>query len=957
MGSWWGAPRPYSSATSLLRTVVLAAATAFVVFPAPALMVKHHDFKRCDQSGFCVRQRAHARLADLFTNPAPGEPVNFTERYTLDLTSLAVDEAAGTVRASLVDADAPSTAGSPRLRFELDLLAAGAVRVRLVEDAVPAAAPDATAGDAGEVATPPSAPAGPRFELLPRGGSQALDLPPTEAAAQPATAARVLADDGGSAELRVAAPDGRQLVVRVAAQPFSVSVSDAQDGGGLPLVVINGRGYLNYELRRRKDDPSDEVPAAADEASLDDRQKEVARLMREVKKDLWEESFGGKKDSKPYGPTSIGVDVSFPGSAHAYGLPEHASSFALKPTRGAGAAYTDPYRLYNFDVFEYELDSPMALYGSVPFVMAHSARASIGALWLSAAEMWVDVEKTVGADGVPTTHTHWMAESGILDFLLFLGPRPHDVANQLTLYTGRPGLPQYFAIGYHQCRWNYLDQDDVTDVDASFDAHDIPYDVIWLDIEHTDGKRYLTWDKAKFPDPKAMLANLAKSSRKMVTIVDPHIKADGSYFVSKEAKELNLFVKNSGGTDTYEGWCWPGSSNWIDYLNPDAREFWARKFALDQYEHRATFEGLLQRGANADRPFVLSRAYFIGTQRYGAIWTGDNFARWDHLEATVPMLLSNSIAGIVFSGADVGGFFGNTEPELLVRWYQTGVFQPFFRAHAHIDTKRREPWLFGEPYTTLLREAVRTRYRLMPYLYTAFWEASVSGKPIMRPLLSEFPQDEATFAIDDSFMVGDALLIRPVVNVGSTSVNVYLPPSSVWYDYFTLGRVTSGNVTADAPLEKTPVFMRGGTIIPRRDRMRRSSTLTLRDPFTLVVALSAEKTAHGKLYLDDGHSYEHERGMYLLSKLAYTDGVLTCTSERQEGGGVGTPAEAAARLGARVERLIITGLRAEPRSVVVRGGRKLEFRSAQASSGTGVVVTVKDPGVRVGEDWQISVQI
>ncbi|KAJ1551409.1 hypothetical protein HK405_014570, partial [Cladochytrium tenue] len=266
-------------------------------------MVVLSHFKRWHQSGFCVRQRAHARLADLFSHPAPGEPVNFTERYTLDLTSLTVNAAAGTVRASLVDADAPSTAGSPRLRFELDLLAAGAVRVRLVEDAVPAAAPEATAGDAGEVATPPSAPAGPRFELLPRGGSLALDLPPTEAAAQPATAARVLADDGGgSAELSVEAPDGRQLVVRVVARPFLVSVSDAQDGGGLPLIVINGRGYLNYELRRRKDDPSDEVPAppAADEASLDDRQKEVARLMREVKKDMWKESFGEEEDSKPY---------------------------------------------------------------------------------------------------------------------------------------------------------------------------------------------------------------------------------------------------------------------------------------------------------------------------------------------------------------------------------------------------------------------------------------------------------------------------------------------------------------------------------------------------------------------------------------------------------------------------------------------------------------------------------
>ncbi|KAJ1550857.1 hypothetical protein HK405_015732, partial [Cladochytrium tenue] len=150
-----------------------------------------------------------------------------------------------------------------------------------------------------------------------------------------------------------------------------------------------------------------------------------------------------------------------------------------------------------------------------------------------------------------------MAESGILDFMLFLGPRPHDVANQLTLYTGRPALPQYFAIGYHQCRWNYVDQDDVANVDAGFDSHNIPCDVIWLDIEHTDGKRYFTWDKATFPDPKAMLAELAKKGRKMVTIVDPHIKVDNSYPVYNEANHHQLFVLDAGGRDAYPGHCWP----------------------------------------------------------------------------------------------------------------------------------------------------------------------------------------------------------------------------------------------------------------------------------------------------------------------------------------------------------------------------------------------------------------
>jgi alpha 1,3-glucosidase len=141
---------------------------------------------------------------------------------------------------------------------------------------------------------------------------------------------------------------------------------------------------------------------------------------------------------------------------------------------------------------------------------------------------------------------------------------------------------------------------------------------------------------------------------------------------------------------------------------------------------------LTHRNETNQRPFVLSRAFFAGTQRFGAIWTGDNVASWEHLELASPMLLTIGLSGIPFSGADVGGFFGNPDAELLTRWYQAGIYYPFFRAHAHLDSKRREPWLFGEPYTTQIREAIRTRYTLLPFWYTLFQEASVEGTPIIR---------------------------------------------------------------------------------------------------------------------------------------------------------------------------------------------------------------------------------
>ncbi|GLT53611.1 hypothetical protein SLA2020_268710 [Shorea laevis] len=182
--------------------------------------------------------------------------------------------------------------------------------------------------------------------------------------------------------------------------------------------------------------------------------------------------------------------------------------------------------------------------------------------------------------------------------------------------------------------------------------------------------------------------------------------------------------------------------------------------AYGYYFHMATADGLLKRGDGKDRPFVLSRAIFAGSQKYGAIWTGDNSAEWDHLRVSVPMILTLGLTGISFSGADVGGFFGNPEPELLVRWYQLGAYYPFFRGHAHHDTKRREPWLFGERNTELIRDAIHVRYMLLPYFYTLFREANTSGVPVVRPLWMEFPSEEATFSNDEAFMVGNSIMVQ-----------------------------------------------------------------------------------------------------------------------------------------------------------------------------------------------------
>ena len=530
--------------------------------------------------------------------------------------------------------------------------------------------------------------------------------------------------------------DGYEAVVRH--EPFEVYV---RERSGRRVLSLNSHGLFDFEQMRKKGEG-----------------------------DNWEEKFRTHTDSRPFGSQSISFDVSFYESSFVYGIPEHATSFALKPTKGPGVEESaEPYRLFNLDVFEYDHESPFGLYGSIPFMVSHGGTGkSSGFFWLNAAEMQIDVFAK-GWDGESSSRidTLWMSEAGIVDTFFFVGPEPKDVVRQYASVTGTSAMPQLFATGYHQCRWNYKDEEDVAQVDSKFDEYDIPYDVLWLDIEHTDGKRYFTWDSALFPNPEEMQKKLGAKGRRMVTIVDPHIKRDDTYFLHKEATEMGYYVKDSSGKD-FDGWCWPGSSSYIDMLSPEIREWWGGRFSYKNYvgstpslyiwndmnepsvfngpevtmprdalhvggvEHRevhnaygyyfhmATSDGLVMRGEGKDRPFVLSRAIFPGTQRYGAIWTGDNTAEWEHLRVSIPMLLTLGLTGITFSGtvtltvglfffcldcngsflfsfagADIGGFFGNPEPELLVRWYQVGAYYPFFRGHAHHDTKRREPWLFG----------------------------------------------------------------------------------------------------------------------------------------------------------------------------------------------------------------------------------------------------------------------
>lgn len=487
-----------------------------------------------------------------------------------------------------------------------------------------------------------------------------------------------------------------------------------------------------------------------------------------------------------------------------------------------------------------------------------------------------------------------------------------------------------------------------------------------------------------------MQDTLKQSGRKLVNIVDPHMKitedfrqhtecTKGGWTPPDTCEDYEGNYVKSRDHEEYNGICWPGSSSWPDFTRPEVRQWWSEQFTYEKYqdstpilhiwndmnepavfsgpektmpkenihgkfEHRevhniygtymqrATYEGLLLRDENKKRPFVLSRAFYAGAHRYGAVWTGDNLADWGHLEKSIPMLLGVTIGGLSFCGADVGGFFKDPTPELLVRWYQLAAFTPFFRAHAHIESARREPWLYEEVHLNRIREAIKGRYRLLPYWYTTFYEYSTKGSPVMRPLFLEFFNDKKTYEIENEFMVGDALLVCFVNSQGTS--NVYLP-EGVWFDLHTYEKFQGGEFTIIAPEDRVPVFIRGGSIIPTKEKQRTSSALMQEDPVTVIVVLDAEQKAKGKMFVDDGESFEYKKGHFILGTFEWNKGILdysvryTWNHEN------------------KIDKIIIVGLEANPILVRAQGKRNMKFEIQ------GEIVVVSGEHLNVSEAWSI----
>lgn len=550
------------------------------------------------------------------------------------------------------------------------------------------------------------------------------------------------------------------------------------------------------------------------------------------------------------------------------------------------------YVNWNTDNPAPHVDSFKSLYKSIPFFMVLGENYCYG--------IFADnTYKTTFDFGFESSEYYIVShEKGFLDYYFFPGEKPSDVVKKYTGLTGTTPLFQRWIYGSHQSRWGYCSQDEILGIAEAFEKNEIPCDVIHMDIDYMDGYRVFTFDKERFPDTKALSETLADKGIKLISIIDPGVKKDEAYFMYREGMEMDAFAHDAQGA-VYENAVWPGTSVFPDFSREDVRKWWGEKtkILLDHgirgiwndmnepasfrgplpddvkfaagahdeihniYGHlmaKATYEGLLEQD-NGRRPFVLTRAAYAGSQKYCGGWTGDNHSIWAHLTLSLEQICNLSLCGMAMCGSDIGGFGSDVTPELLVRFYQAAVFAPFFRNHSAVGTRRQEPWLFDEKTRDAVRKTVRLRYRFIPYIYDLARECERTGEPIVRPLVYEYPHDKMVRNICDEYLLGKFVLVAPVTVPGKFAREVYLPEGE-WYDYETNEKYTGGKyILADAPLDKVPVFIRAGAILPVAEG-NIQSTEDITSENTRILTYPGQGTfIH---YEDDNETLAYREGSY-----------------------------------------------------------------------------------------------
>jgi len=547
-------------------------------------------------------------------------------------------------------------------------------------------------------------------------------------------------------------------------------------------------------------------------------------------------------------------------------------------------------KLWNTDNYGYGKDNGQRLYQSHPWVLGVGENGkSFGVIADNTWKMEISLGERIT----------FSSEGPAFRVIVIEKDSPQEVMKELGKLTGTIELPPLWSLGFHQCRYSYYPDERVKSLADTMRLKNIPCDVIWMDIDYMQDFKIFTFDSIHFPNPKETNDYLHKNDFKSVWMIDPGIKAEKGFFVYDSGEKINAWV-HTRNDSVFLGKVWPGDcvfpdftqskvSKWwgglyenfmakgvdgvwndmnepavfetVDWTMPDSNKHIGDEYIKNDIHLRyhnvygmmmveSSRKGIIKSNPEK-RPFVLTRSNFLGGHRYAATWTGDNNSSMKHLKQSIPMSLNLSLSGQPFNGPDIGGFAGNATPELYAHWIAVGAFYPFSRAHSTKGSINQEPWSFGEEVETVSREALERRYRLLPYLYTLFWESANTGMPVMRPVFFNNPSEKYLRTEQENFLLGSDLLIVP-----KWSENGQIP-SGNWRNISINGEKSQNHKY------HPDVLIRPGAIVPLCNPIVSTNSFSL-DTITLLVSLDTNFSAKGILYSDLGEGYGYKEGEFSL---------------------------------------------------------------------------------------------
>lgn len=588
-------------------------------------------------------------------------------------------------------------------------------------------------------------------------------------------------------------------------------------------------------------------------------------------------------------------------SENYYGLGEKSGNLNRKGRR---------FEMRNLDAMGYNAETTDPLYKHIPFYITRKNDVSFGIYYDNLASCWFDLGNEL--DNYHIAYKSYRAEDGDLDYYVILGPTVLDVTKKYTALTGGTIFGPKWSLGYSGSTMSYTDAPDAQQQLKKFvdlcAEYDIPCDSFQLSSGYTSigNKRYVfNWNYDKVPNPNAMSAHFHQAGMHLAANIKPCLLQDHPRY--EEVKNLGLFIQDSEFNQPERSVFWDDEGSHLDFTNPKTIEWWKQnvtkqllEYGIDstwndnnEYEvwdgnakcfgfgkeipiklirplqpllmMKSSYEAQREFTPNL-RPYLISRSGSPGMNRYVQTWSGDNRTSWNTLRYNIRMGLGMSLSGLYNLGHDVGGFSGNKpEPELFVRWVQNGVMHPRFTIHSWNDDKTvNEPWMYPE-VTHIIRDTIKLRYRLMPYLYNTFWKAHHALEPMLRPTFLDHEHDINTFEENDDYLLGKDLLVASVVEQDQRKREVYLPKNNAgWYDFYDHTYHLDGQtITADAPLEKIPLFVKAGAIIPMsaREAYLDPQKDTYRELMVFPFIKAGE--AINTIYDDDGESFRYQNNEYL----------------------------------------------------------------------------------------------